>query len=227
MRLVSRFGYGSLLGLSTFVATSAGYTGCTGEVRQPTPPAPLACPSGEVTHTVGGDQLCCNGNDCRSLGPTTARLGAPCSAGEADQAVDDVTGTLDVCVNESCNGDRVASDYLDTVTETKGTLACVAGGGGATWQWKGSVKVHRLVQACADVQIVVCYYNGYGYGAYGDGCGCHTGPAGSPVCWDGYPCPSSYGYNGANTIMQREVTLVSSTCSVDGAPPTPCPVGTL
>jgi hypothetical protein len=229
MRLVSRLGYGSLLGLSTFVATSAGYTGCSGEVRQNPPPGPAACAAGEVTHTVGSRQLCCNGNDCHSVGATSAQLGAPCSPGDADRAADDVTGMLDECVIESCSGDRVATDYLETATETIGTLGCVFANGNATWQWKGSVSVHRVVLVCAALHTVVCGGDGYGYGygTYGDGCGCHTGPAGHPVCWDGSPCPSPYGYYGSNTITQREITLVSSTCSVDGAAATPCPVGTL
>jgi hypothetical protein len=222
-----------LLGLSTFVATSAGYTGCAGEVRQNPPPVTASCAPGEIAQTVGQQELCCNGDACHSVGATAAQLGAPCRPGDPDKPVDDVTGMLDTCVIESCNGDRVANDYLDTATETKGTLGCLAAGGAATWQWKGSVSVHRVVLACASVRTIVCgsggygHGYGYGYGYYGDWCGCHTGPAGSPVCWDGSRCPSPYGYYGVNTITQREITLVSSTCSVDGTAATPCPVGTL
>jgi hypothetical protein len=219
-----------LLGLATFVVTSAGYTGCTGEVRQTTPPPPpAACVAGETPHTVAGQDLCCNGDDCHSVGSTSAQLGAPCTPGDADKAVDDVTGTLDTCVAEYCSGDRLATDYLDTATETTGTLTCVSSGGAPTWQWKGPVSVHRVVLACVATGAQACGEHGYGtgYGYYGDACGCHTGPAGSPVCWDGYPCPSPYGYYGVTTVTQRAVTLVSSTCSVGGAPASPCPQGSL
>jgi hypothetical protein len=229
MRLVGGLGYGSLLGLAAFVVTSAGYTGCTGAVRQKPPPGPAACAEGEVPHTVGSQPLCCNGNDCHSVVVTSAQFGAPCSPGDADQAADEVTGMLDECVIESCSGDRVANDYLETAAETKGTLGCVAAGGAATWQWKGSVTEHRVARLCAGVRTVLCGSDGpgYAYSIYSDGCGCHTGPAGNPVCWDGSPC-SSYGYRGVvSTITQREITLVSSTCSVDGAAVTHCPLGTL
>jgi hypothetical protein len=228
MRLASRLGYGSLLGLSTFVVTSAGYTGCTGEVRQTPPPPPAAgCAAGEVPRNLAGQELCCNGDDCHSVGTTSAQLGAACSPGAADQPVDDITGTMDTCVAEYCSGDRVATDYLDTATETKGTLGCGSSGGGAAWQWKGPVSVHQVVLACVTTGVQACGGYGYGYGYYGDGCGCHTGPAGSPVCWDGNPCPGPYGYYGVNTVAQRAVTLVSSTCSVGGAAPSPCPQGSL
>jgi hypothetical protein len=231
MRLASRLGYGSLLGLSTFVVTSAAYTGCTGEVRQQTTPSADAggCAAGEAARNFAGQELCCDGDDCHTVGKTSAQLGAPCSPGAADQPVDDITGTVDTCVAEHCNGDRVATDYLDTATETKGTLGCVASGSATTWQWTGPVSVHQVVLACVDTGVEACGVPGYGYGYgyYGDGCGCHTGPAGSPVCWDGSPCPGPTGYYGVNTVRQRAVTLVSSTCSVGGSAPSPCPQGSL
>ena len=168
-----------------------------------------SCQPSEFTVQVEGLTFCCSG-DAKSGTQTCTQPQAPtsdepCATPNATtQGAATATLTHDVCVQESCNGDRTSDDFVQTVTVVTPTLTCVDAASG-TPVWKdSSSSEHTVVRACVDAGQKRCDGSyGYGYGSYGSG----------------------YGYS--FEVTDRQVQIASSTCSTDGAAAAPCPPGAL
>ncbi|MGH7284869.1 MAG: hypothetical protein ACRELY_25365 [Polyangiaceae bacterium] len=161
------------------------------------------CRPGETMTVVSGTDLCCTGTapslTCHSPG---SRAGDPCAAGDtANSVTQDVT--LDICINDACSGDRTPSTYAAKDLASAQPLACVNG----TYQANGDPSSHEVDRVCNDVAPVLCASTTYGY--------------------YGYQTAYGYSYYGGQELMTRAVAVLSSTCALGGAAPTPCDVGSL
>jgi len=219
-----RFSMLPLLALPAYVVISS-LQACSARVDTAGGGPPPACAPGQTSKHVGSRDLCCTPN-----GPDWicgVAVGTPCSPVGASQSVDVVHLTTDVCVKESCTGDRWCEEFNLVAVEDTGTLECVNGPGGALWQWQGGApaSTHRVDRACAVTGVEYCYdgtesdqsYSDYAYTprAY---------PTGYPyICsYGGY---GSYG-GGASSYPLRELLITGSVCTSGGVT-SPCPVGDL
>src|SRR5262245_50425976 len=110
-----------------------GCSGTGGPDRLPTEPLPT-----EGTRAQGGP----SSTDAGSEGP-----GSVCPSPGATKPGSETTSSSDVCVTESCNGNRTCTTFPIVVEKRTGTLRCVAKDGAATWEWDGPVTAHRVERA--------------------------------------------------------------------------------
>jgi hypothetical protein len=205
--------------VSSIEACSSGNNGSTG-----TSQSSLVCAADETAKKLAMGDVCCRTladgrSTCRKPGEDEA--GAPCTQVGATKPGSAIAATFDVCVQESCSGDRECTEFPLVVEETTGTLRCVQNGLALTWELEGGGDVHRVERACLVSRTQVCYGAGYSSSnpdVYGY----------SPAYFSGYGETCGYGSGyGAPSISVRRLFLLGSTCTAAGGAPAPCPVSEL
>ena len=202
---------GSVLAIAGFSISVLVQNGCSGSVAPNGAPdsgtsdatAIGGCFAGETLTRVGSQQLCCSGTPptlvCHDEG---GRVGDPCSASSFPASQLTVNVTLDVCVTDSCDGDRTPTTYDDKLVATTTPLTCDNG----TLAANGAPVTQEVDRACADVAPLECAQSHYEYGY-------------------GYVTSYGYGYYGGSELMTRAVSVLSSTCTTAGGDAKPCDVG--
>ena len=191
---------------SLAIAISA-QTGCTSKIAEVDPgdggPTGGSCRAGELLRRVGSRNLCCKdasgGTQASCFEPGGSRPQDNCNVvGATTQAADDVKIAFDACVREECAGNRMTYSFAADSALSQSTLTCVSSTSGPAWQRTGVIATHHVTRACQA-----------------------TGTS---------TCTASYGsaYNPSPfTITVREVSVVSSTCTMSGGREMPCGVGDL
>ena len=179
-----------------------------------------ACPAGSVAKQAGSQSYCCiqdGGSYICSFG-TEAKPGDPCS-GSGTVPGSRITLSTDVCVIETCSGDRTCEEFPASTEEDQGTLVCTGG----TYQWSGTFDSHLVTRACLTVDSVICGGDGY----YGSDT-IEPGAYYQDSYQDTYPYVCGYGsYYGVPSVNIRAIKVLSSTCTAAGASSTDCAVGDL
>jgi hypothetical protein len=205
-----------VLVLPVYVIASSLQACSSSAVSGGTTQAPLTCAANETPKKVGQHDVCCAQSaadfDCHAVG--TPVTGGTCTTEGAKAALDAYRVTYDVCVVESCTGDRRCEEFPALAERRQGELTCKSG----KWEAGTAVNVHRVERACLVSERIECAtgqtYSTSGLGYY------------ASSYFSGYPYSCGYGNNGAPTIAKRELFLLQSTCATTGAP-APCPVDDL
>jgi hypothetical protein len=178
------------------------------------------CPAGATEKKVGTQVYCCvsdgSGYSC-SVG-TLAKPGDPCAAEGATQSGAGVQLATDVCVEESCSGDRSCQEFPASVNESTGTLTCTGG----VLQWSSAPATHQVVRACLVTQFKRCSSGLDSYSTL------ESGAYYQDAYVDNYAYTCGYGpYGGVPSVHVREVKLISSSCTPAGGTAADCPIGDL
>jgi hypothetical protein len=199
---------GSVLAIAGFSIFVLVQNGCSNSVAQDggdagSDSALSGCFAGETLTKVGSQTLCCSGTPptlvCHDEG---GRIGDPCSASSFPASQLTVTVTLDVCIADSCDGNRTPTTYDGKTVATTTPLTCTNGALAAN----GDPTTQEVDRVCSDVAPLICAGTSYEYGY-------------------GYVTTYGYGYYGGSELMTRSVSVASSTCTTSNSAPTPCDVG--
>jgi hypothetical protein len=170
------------------------------------------CLPGEAPKLIGSISVCCTPQPygsyaCHRVSSAQPPyMSTPCSNERATAQVDEFFLDTDVCVTESCTGDRTCQEFNQDVSEYQGTLTCAPDtNGNLTWAFSGPYTVHEVERACFDVGVQYCgtpYSTGYS-----------PYPAGTSPDPQ-YACGTDelYSYNGFPLVTIRQLVLLSSTC---------------
>jgi len=219
----------ALTAFAGFLIASATQAACTQTVADG-PPVSATCAAGETAKKLGTHDTCCSTIDgetkCHEV--DALQIGGACANAGETRAATVTEFVADVCVVDSCDGNKTSTDFADTTVQSTGTAQCTSGDHGSTWQWNGAPASHTVVRACSVVGFLACGGAGSGYGSYGYGYGSYGyGSYGQPSY--GYGTGYGYGYGyGAGAPKRRDVTVVSSTCAPASAQAaSPCGAGDL
>ena len=181
------------------------------------------CPVGSTAKQLGGKTYCCTADGTTATGfqcsvGTLSKPGDPCAVEGSTASGGTIALSTDVCVEESCTGDRSCQEFPATAEAATGTLTCKGG----VLQWNGAYATHTVTRACVVTESKICrngsdYYSTVEPGSYYQ-----------DAYLDNYAYACGAGpYGGAPSVNVREVRLVSSSCTPAGGSAASCPIGDL
>jgi hypothetical protein len=235
--LWTRVRVATMTAIAGFTIVSAVQTGCSSATpasSEATSLEPLArnshktaCAPGLTSKEIKGRAFCCEEGagvrECTEAG--TIRPGEACTSRHQRKETTYIRATIDNCVVETCDLNRLAVDFPEVEDELKGTLECRhQPGKGLVWEWETPPATHEVVRACKMASYAYCGSYGY-YGTYGfdDGYGGYAYDVDEGYSsYDGY----GYGYGGYN-VRLREIVPVSSICIDAQGNESECIVGNL
>jgi hypothetical protein len=185
-----------------------------------------SCPPGESPREVASTPVCCVAQSsstfaCHRRNTASLVAGGGCSSQGATAPGDEIDVQTDVCVTETCAGDRSCQPYDAVAEERRGTLVC-SGQQGLHWAWQTVDSDHRVERACLPSGVQYCVGGSPG-GSYGDYEPYAPAYSSAPEYACGY---DEGGYGGIPRVTLRELVLLGSTCATD-AGRAPCPPGNL